>query len=538
MLESVLAARPKRYLMLNARDDRLDDVLALLPGLDAPTVLPLARSGMHAVHAVIDADDVVRLLGPLRSAGAIVAARPADRAPDPVTDLADRVRPGLARGSSYRWQEGLPDGPLDRFDMNTPPEAPAWYLPSIARLAALPANDYPDASYRPLKQAIAALRRRRRRARSRSGAGCDEVILLVAALGLGPGTGRAGAPTDVPAVHGGGAEPRRRRRRHRAPTGRRARLGRVPRRRRRARTSRSSARRTTRPDTRPSAELVRAVCAACPGIVFCDQAYVELGGLDHLAAGRRARQPDRRAHVLEGLRTRRRARRLRHRADRRSRPRSTRCDLRARSRPGPLRSARSPARQEDGDARARRPHRGRARSPRRRDPARRGVTVEAVAGNFVLGRMPTPDTFERLAARGLVVRTFAHEPLLRRLLPRDRLEPRRERPAVRGARRARRQVRRPSPERAPAAAAARCGVPRRRRASTARCSLDGSGRARVGDRPRLPRPPADRPRVLVDGRPRPPLLGRPLDRRAPHARGLRDRARRGARRRRSAIASA
>jgi ATP phosphoribosyltransferase len=70
VLESVLAARPKRYLMLNARDERLDDVLALLPGLDAPTVLPLARTGMHAVHAVIDADDVVRLLGPLRSAGA------------------------------------------------------------------------------------------------------------------------------------------------------------------------------------------------------------------------------------------------------------------------------------------------------------------------------------------------------------------------------------------------------------------------------------------------------------------------------------
>ena len=70
VLGSVLAARPKRYLMLNARDDRLDDVLALLPGLDAPTVLPLARSGMHAVHAVIDADDVVRLLGPLQAAPA------------------------------------------------------------------------------------------------------------------------------------------------------------------------------------------------------------------------------------------------------------------------------------------------------------------------------------------------------------------------------------------------------------------------------------------------------------------------------------
>jgi ATP phosphoribosyltransferase len=70
VLESVLAARPKRYLMLNVHDDRLEGVVRLLPGLDAPTVLPLSREGMHAVHAVIDADDVVRLLGPLRAAGA------------------------------------------------------------------------------------------------------------------------------------------------------------------------------------------------------------------------------------------------------------------------------------------------------------------------------------------------------------------------------------------------------------------------------------------------------------------------------------
>jgi ATP phosphoribosyltransferase len=69
-LGSVIAARPKRYLMLNAPDGRLDDVLALLPGLDAPTVLPLSRTGMHAVHAVIDGDDVVRLLAPLKAAGA------------------------------------------------------------------------------------------------------------------------------------------------------------------------------------------------------------------------------------------------------------------------------------------------------------------------------------------------------------------------------------------------------------------------------------------------------------------------------------
>jgi ATP phosphoribosyltransferase len=70
LIDSVLAARPKRYVMLNARDESLTQVLALLPGLDAPTVLPLARGDMHAVHAVVDAADIVRLLGPLRAAGA------------------------------------------------------------------------------------------------------------------------------------------------------------------------------------------------------------------------------------------------------------------------------------------------------------------------------------------------------------------------------------------------------------------------------------------------------------------------------------
>ena len=43
---------------------------------------------------------------------------------------------------------------------------------------------------------------------------------------------------------------------------------------------------------------------------------------------------------------------------------------------------------------------------------RAGVEVLAHAGNFVLARAPVPDVFTRLAERGCVVRTFAHEPLL------------------------------------------------------------------------------------------------------------------------------
>ena len=43
VVRSVIVARGRRYLMLNAPDDALDSVIALLPGLDSPTVLPLAR---------------------------------------------------------------------------------------------------------------------------------------------------------------------------------------------------------------------------------------------------------------------------------------------------------------------------------------------------------------------------------------------------------------------------------------------------------------------------------------------------------------
>ena len=56
--------------LVNAPDSALQVVIDLLPGLESPTVLPLARTGMHAVHAVVDRQQVVELLGPLRGAGA------------------------------------------------------------------------------------------------------------------------------------------------------------------------------------------------------------------------------------------------------------------------------------------------------------------------------------------------------------------------------------------------------------------------------------------------------------------------------------
>jgi ATP phosphoribosyltransferase len=70
VFRSVVDARGARYLMLNAPEEALEEICALVPGSRAPSVLPLAEPGMVAVHSVIPAVDVWRLLPALERAGA------------------------------------------------------------------------------------------------------------------------------------------------------------------------------------------------------------------------------------------------------------------------------------------------------------------------------------------------------------------------------------------------------------------------------------------------------------------------------------
>jgi ATP phosphoribosyltransferase len=70
MLSAVLAARGRKYLMMNAPEIKLAELSALLPGLESPSVLPLTHPGMIAIHAVVDADAVWSLLPRLKAAGA------------------------------------------------------------------------------------------------------------------------------------------------------------------------------------------------------------------------------------------------------------------------------------------------------------------------------------------------------------------------------------------------------------------------------------------------------------------------------------
>jgi ATP phosphoribosyltransferase len=70
MLSAVIAARDKKYLMMNAPAAKLRELEDLLPGLESPSVIPLAHEGMIAIHSVVDADAVWGLLPRLKAAGA------------------------------------------------------------------------------------------------------------------------------------------------------------------------------------------------------------------------------------------------------------------------------------------------------------------------------------------------------------------------------------------------------------------------------------------------------------------------------------
>ena len=75
-LESVRSAEGKRYLMMNAPREKLDEVKEVIPGLGGPTVMDVAGDSTVAVHAVVNERDVFEVVSDLEHA-ALVAWRAA-----------------------------------------------------------------------------------------------------------------------------------------------------------------------------------------------------------------------------------------------------------------------------------------------------------------------------------------------------------------------------------------------------------------------------------------------------------------------------
>lgn len=69
-IQSVLRAKETKYVVLNVAKANLPDILALLPGVKSPSVLPLAEEGWVAVHTVIPERDFWDRISQLKQAGA------------------------------------------------------------------------------------------------------------------------------------------------------------------------------------------------------------------------------------------------------------------------------------------------------------------------------------------------------------------------------------------------------------------------------------------------------------------------------------
>jgi ATP phosphoribosyltransferase len=70
-IDGVLATKESKYIMLNAAEESLEKITAILPGAEAPTIVPLhGRPGHFAVHAVCQESVFWETLQKLKAAGA------------------------------------------------------------------------------------------------------------------------------------------------------------------------------------------------------------------------------------------------------------------------------------------------------------------------------------------------------------------------------------------------------------------------------------------------------------------------------------
>lgn len=69
-ISSVLRAENSKYVLLNAPNDKLDDIIKILPGMKSPTIMPLADKNWSSVHTVIHQDQFWEIIDELKTAGA------------------------------------------------------------------------------------------------------------------------------------------------------------------------------------------------------------------------------------------------------------------------------------------------------------------------------------------------------------------------------------------------------------------------------------------------------------------------------------
>jgi len=69
-IHAVQNGRNNKYILLNAPNDKITEIINILPGMKSPTVVPLAMEGWSSLHSVINEDQFWEVIDSLKNAGA------------------------------------------------------------------------------------------------------------------------------------------------------------------------------------------------------------------------------------------------------------------------------------------------------------------------------------------------------------------------------------------------------------------------------------------------------------------------------------
>ena len=69
-IQTVKKAKGKKYVLMNVPGEKLEKVIAMLPGMKSPTVLPLAEQGWSSIHTVLSENEFWEHIEEIKAAGA------------------------------------------------------------------------------------------------------------------------------------------------------------------------------------------------------------------------------------------------------------------------------------------------------------------------------------------------------------------------------------------------------------------------------------------------------------------------------------
>ncbi len=69
-IRSVQKAKENKYILLNTPNKQLEKIVQILPGMNSPTILPLAKEGWSSLHSVISEEKFWEIIDELKEAGA------------------------------------------------------------------------------------------------------------------------------------------------------------------------------------------------------------------------------------------------------------------------------------------------------------------------------------------------------------------------------------------------------------------------------------------------------------------------------------